>query len=142
MADNLGVSTGSNATVRTKDNAGVHLNVSAIVDETGATFASVTAAGLKVDLAKASIGTPSNVPQSATNVTILASNANRLGASIYNDADADLLIKYAATASSSSFTDRIDPKGRHTVFGNYTGVIDGIWLSAGAGAARVTELTA
>ena len=50
MADNLGVSTGTDATVRTKDNAGVHLNVSAIVDETGATFAPVTAAGVKVDL--------------------------------------------------------------------------------------------
>src|SRR3990172_9152841 len=51
MSDNLGVSTGADATVRTKDNAGVHLNVSAIADTTGVEIAPVTAAdGLLVNL--------------------------------------------------------------------------------------------
>ena len=50
MADNLGVSLGADATVRTKDNAGIHLNVAAIADPTGVNLAAVSAAGrLSVD---------------------------------------------------------------------------------------------
>lgn len=61
MADNLGVSTGTDATVRTKDNAGVHLNVSAISDTTGANIASVSAGGLlSVDASGAAVPVTDN----------------------------------------------------------------------------------
>lgn len=83
----------------------------------------------------------SNVASSATSVTLLAANAARRGAVIYNDSTAVLYVKFGATASATSFTYYVAP-GQHLEFPNvtYTGVIDGIWASAN-GSARVTELT-
>lgn len=92
------------------------------------------------------LATLSNVSSSASNVTLLAANPSRQGASIYNDSTAILYIKMGATASTSSFTIAL-PAGAtpaaaaffEVPFG-YTGQIDGIWASAN-GAARVTEYT-
>ena len=81
-----------------------------------------------------------SVAGSASNVTCLASNANRLGATIYNDSSADLYVKLGATASSSSFTVKLFQDGFFTVPFGYTGIIDCIWSSA-TGNARVTEVT-
>lgn len=86
--------------------------------------------------------TLSNVSGSASNVTILAANANRKRVVIHNDSTATLYLKFGVTASATSFT--------HKLIGGavyespsmpvYTGIIDGIWSSA-TGAARVTEFT-
>jgi hypothetical protein len=73
-------------------------------------------------------------------VTCLASNVNRVNASVYNDSTADLFLKLGATASSSSFTAKIFSDGYFRVPDGYTGIIDCIWSSA-AGNARVTEAT-
>ena len=83
----------------------------------------------------------SSVAGSATNVTLLASNANRLGATIYNDSTAVLYLKLGATASTTSFTQKMQPDGYYEVPFGYTGIIDGLWASA-TGNARITELTA
>ena len=96
---------------------------------------------------KSATATLSNVAASVTSVTILASNANRLGATIYNDSSSLLYLKFGSTASSTSFT--VPMLGNSTagaaayyeVPANYTGIITGIWVSA-TGNARVTELTA
>lgn len=86
-------------------------------------------------------GATTTVAGSASSVTLLASNANRRGASIYNDSTADLYIKLGATASTSSFIERLGQDERYELpFPAYTGVIDGIWGSA-TGNARITELT-
>jgi hypothetical protein len=89
--------------------------------------------------------TTSNVSGSASNVTLLASNTDRLGATIYNDSSAVLYLKLGATASATSFTVLLlgngsGAGGYFEVPAHYTGIIDGIWASA-TGAARVTELT-
>lgn len=81
-----------------------------------------------------------SVAGSASNVTCLASNANRLGAVVYNDSTADLYVKLGATASTTSFTVKLFSDGAFTVPFGYTGIIDCIWSSA-AGSARVTEVT-
>jgi len=81
-----------------------------------------------------------NVAGSATSVTVLALNANRKGATIYNDSTAILYLKLGATASTTSFTVKMQPDSYFEVPGQYTGVIDGIWASA-TGSARVTELS-
>lgn len=92
-------------------------------------------------------GTPaqSSVVASATNVTVLAANANRLGATVYNDptggAGANLFLKLGATASATSYTSRLVPNAYYELPYGYTGIVDGIWASA-AGNARVTEVTA
>jgi hypothetical protein len=82
----------------------------------------------------------SSVASSATNVTLLASNASRLGATVYNDSTAVLYLKLGATASTSSYTIPLLPADYFEVPFGYTGIIDGIWASAN-GNARITELT-
>jgi len=89
---------------------------------------------------KAATATLANVASSATNVTCLASNANRLGATVMNDSTQLLYAKFGATASASSFTYKVDPGATLDVPFGYTGIIDCIWSSAN-GNARVTELS-
>ncbi len=81
-----------------------------------------------------------SVASSASNVTILALNAQRRGATICNDSTAILYLKLGATASTSSFTVKMLADAYYEVPAQYTGIIDGIWASAN-GNARVTEIT-
>lgn len=82
----------------------------------------------------------SNVAASVASVTLLAANAARLGATVYNDSASVLYVKLGAAASSSSFTVRLITQDYYEVPFGYTGIIDGVWVAA-VGAARVTELT-
>jgi hypothetical protein len=91
-------------------------------------------------------GTQTSVASSATDVSVLASNASRKGAAIYNDSTQVLNILLSnATSSATVFTTKIAASGYYelpmcqngTV---YTGVIKGIWASAN-GNARITEWT-
>lgn len=84
-----------------------------------------------------------DVPDSASSVTILAANAARKGASIYNDSSAILYLLYgnAAVASATNFTTKLNPGDRHEVEGGFVGILTGIWASDAGGNARVTELT-
>lgn len=92
---------------------------------------------------KASTGTTSSVADSASNVTLLSANANRLGATIQNTSSAVLYAKFGATATSADFTVRMAQYDYYEVPYWYTGRIDGIWASdPGDGAAKITELTA
>lgn len=90
-------------------------------------------------------GTQSIVASSATDVTILASNANRLGAMIFNDSTQILyLLVGSGTSSATVYTVQIPASGYYelpeTKYGHYTGILKGLWASAN-GNARVTELT-
>jgi hypothetical protein len=94
---------------------------------------------------RASTPAQSSVAGSATSVSLLAANANRMGATIVNDSTALLYIKLGATASTTSYSVVLAgatsaPFAYYEVPFNYTGAIDGIWASA-AGNARITELT-
>ena len=104
------------------------------------TGSSYGAAVQVVALHSPTTATLSNVSGSATSVTLLSANAARRGAAIYNDSSAVLYVKFGTTASSSSFTVKMQPDEYYEVPGVYAGRIDGIWASA-TGAARVTELT-
>lgn len=89
-----------------------------------------------------STGTVTSVSDTASSTTLLASNAARLGATFFNDSTATLYLKYGATASTSSFTARLDPGGYHELpHPAYTGIVDGIWSADASGAVRVTEAT-
>lgn len=83
--------------------------------------------------------TTANVGASAASVTVLAANANRMRAWLYNDSTSNCYIKYGAAASNASFTKLLLPNEFFTVDG-YTGIIDAIWAVA-AGNMRVTEVT-
>lgn len=91
------------------------------------------------ELTPASSSSTSNVSGSASSQTFLSANASRKGFIVYNDSDATLYIKYGATASATSYTEKLYSNGSYSENG-YTGRVDGIWASA-TGAARVTELT-
>lgn len=86
--------------------------------------------------------TPVQSSPSVTNVNtlILALNADRLGATIYNEGAATCYLKLGATASITSYTLQIVTGGYYEVPFDYTGIIDGI-TSAGTAQLRVTEIT-
>lgn len=88
----------------------------------------------------AGTATLSNVASSATNVTVLAANTGRLGATVFNDSTQVLFLKFGATASSTSYTVRMVSLSYYEVPVGYTGILDGIWASAN-GSARVTEIS-
>lgn len=90
---------------------------------------------------KAATGTISSVADSASSVTVLAANAARLGASVYNDSTEILYIKAGATASATSFTVKMYPEDYWEAPAGYTGILDGIWSADASGSARVTEYT-
>jgi hypothetical protein len=104
---------------------------------------------LKADLTEtqpvrlsAGTATVTTVADTATSTTLLASNANRLGAAIQNDSSAVLYVKFGTTASATDYTVRMVQYAYYEVPYGYTGRIDGIWASdPGDGAARITELT-
>lgn len=86
--------------------------------------------------------TPSQSSPSVTNAStsVLASNANRLGATIYNEGAAICYLKLGATASTTSYSCQIASGGYYEVPFGYTGAIDGI-TSSGTAQLRVTEIT-
>jgi len=81
-----------------------------------------------------------SVAASVTNVTILGSNANRKGATIYNNSASQLYLKLGATATTSSFSVLMWRDSYYEVPFGYTGIIDGLWTTA-TGAALVTEIS-
>jgi hypothetical protein len=81
-----------------------------------------------------------SVAGSASNVTLLASNAARTGAVINNDSTAILYVKCGATASTTSYTYKLFPDGVCELPFGYSGIVDGIWASA-TGNARITEFS-
>jgi hypothetical protein len=90
--------------------------------------------------ATSATGTTTSVASSAANVTLLALNAARKGATVFNDSTKTLYLKLGATASTTSYTTQLGSGSYFEVPFGYTGIIDGLWSSAN-GSARVTELT-
>lgn len=100
--------------------------------------------GLDVDVTRMPASASSavtSVADAATNTTLLASNASRKGATIYNDSSSILYLKLGATASTTSFTAKLLADDYYEVPFGYTGIIDGIWSADSSGSARITELT-
>lgn len=93
-----------------------------------------------VELKPASANTVTTVASSITNVTILAANPNRLGATVYNDSTSIFYLKLGATASTTSYTVQMGSKTYYELPYGWTGQIDGVWASAN-GSARVGEFT-
>lgn len=88
---------------------------------------------------KSTTGTMTSVAASATSVTALASNANRIGAAFYNDSSSlAYLAVSATTASLTAFTIRLMPNSYTDLDVDYTGQINVIWATA-TGNLRVTE---
>lgn len=91
--------------------------------------------------AKAASAVVTSVASSETSVTLKASNAARLGLAIQNDSSSTLYVKLGATASSTDYTVKLFSQSYYEIPFNYTGIVDGIWVTAD-GNALVTELAA
>jgi hypothetical protein len=82
----------------------------------------------------------SRVANSASNFTLVSSNASRKGLFLYNDSSTNCYVKFGATATTSSFTVKMfstdtyimDPPA-------YTGIVDAI-CDAASGSTQVSEL--
>lgn len=83
-----------------------------------------------------------SVAAAAADTLILASNAARKGAMVYNDSvSATLYLGLGTTAASlTSFTSALVPGAYYEVPFSFTGQLRGIW-SAAVGNARVSEVT-
>ncbi len=92
---------------------------------------------------RSATGTVTSVADNAASSTLLASNANRLGASIVNDSSAVLYVRCeAAAASTTAYSARLVQFAQWEAPFGYTGEIRGIWATdPGDGAARITEYT-
>jgi hypothetical protein len=97
--------------------------------------------GRQVTKQQCGTGTTSAVADSATSVTVLAANTQRLGAVVVNDSDQILYLKAGATATTSDYTYKVLPGGTVEIPFGYSGVLDGIWAANSTGSARVTEFT-
>jgi hypothetical protein len=106
----------------------------------GGTMPLSNPASVTVQQPTSSAATSSSVAASISSVTLLASNANRKGATIWNDSTATLYVDLDGTASATDFTAQLSPGGYYELPFGYTGAISGIW-SAANGNARVRELT-
>lgn len=94
---------------------------------------------MKKIIIAASTATTTTVASSATNVTLLSANSNRISCSIQNESSAILYVKFGATATTSSYKVQIAANTHYQLpFPCYTGRIDGIWASAN-GNARISE---
>lgn len=90
--------------------------------------------------------TSTNVSANAASVTLLASNAARIGGIIKNGGSTVLHITFAATSTVDASSYDLAAYGS-SIGGlieipfRYTGVISGIWEGAPTGKANITELT-
>ena len=82
----------------------------------------------------------SSVSVLITNTVILAANANRLGATLYNESGAICFVKLGTTATLTSYSVQMAIGGYYEVPFGYTGGIDGITTAITA-ILRITELT-
>lgn len=102
-----------------------------------------TDASFTTTLAGSNTGVQTSVAAATTDTVLLAANAARRGAYIFNDSTDELrLLLGAGTSSNTVLSERV-PAGKSFAIGagEYTGVIKGNWAGTN-GAARVTEFTA
>lgn len=84
-----------------------------------------------------------SVARNAASTTILAANGARLGGTIYNDSNNILFLRLATGTAdkTTGFSVKVGAQSYFEIPSNYSGIIVGIWNSAGSGNALVTELT-
>jgi hypothetical protein len=163
MADNIAVTPGSGATIATdevtRNAASEHQQIVKLSLGAEGAFDMLLDSGQQTSANSLPVVLPSDqivamqptrggtaavtaVAASGSSTTLLSAESDRLGASIFNDADQACFVKFGATASSTSFTVKIAVNG-YFEFPQpvYTGVVDAIWENSPSGNARITELT-
>jgi hypothetical protein len=97
---------------------------------------------ITTSIAQPATSTVTSVAVDDTVDTILASNANRLGAILWNDGPNNAFAKLGAAATTASFTVRLANKSEWEIpFPVYTGIITGICAATQTATVLATELT-
>lgn len=134
----------ASATLTIAGTAGTAVSVTAFTGVVGPAWASQGGGGGggggTVTPATSTTAVVSSVPDSASSVTLLAANPDRLGGTVYNDSTVELFITLGATSSLTAFTVAVPADGYYELPSGWVGPVSGIWASDGSGAARVTEL--
>lgn len=131
----------TNSSIPVSQNGAWSVGVTGSVAVTGPlTDTQLRAASVVVDPQGNANTSVNSVAASASSVTLQAANASRKGLFVYNDSSSVLYLKLGPTASSSSFTVKMVADSYYEVPATYTGIVDGLWVSA-VGSAKVTEVT-
>ena len=104
---------------------------------------SVTAAftaTVPVVVTSSTTGTVTSQPLTLTGVALLAANAARKGATVYNLTTQDLYVRLGTTATLTNFTVVLPMSGYYEVPYGYNGAIWGLNSTGGLGVAYVTEV--
>jgi hypothetical protein len=97
---------------------------------------------LTVKEPRPSSASQANVAISATSVTLLASNTNRLRYSVINDTNKQAYVSHSGAASTTNYKYTLQPGEYYEdPFPCFTGAVTIIWSGSGTGSARVTEET-
>jgi hypothetical protein len=134
----------ANATAANVMNSGGYVTTAAPTYTTGQLnpLSLDTSGSLRVASKKATASTVTAVDMTAlTNTTLLASNANRIGATVFNGSGGTIYIKLGATASTTSFTTQLFNGAYWEVPTDYTGIIDAFATALATGDVLVTELS-
>lgn len=141
----VSITPGTGAQVDARSQPGGDLRqVVTIGDGDTSPIAAVDAVGFTVRPGKTATATTTRVAAAITSTQLLAANANRLNASIFNDSTDTLYVKYgtAASATSKKFALKAGEYWEMPTGGTiHTGIIHGLW-SGTNGAADVNEETA
>src|SRR4051794_29793989 len=84
--------------------------ISSVLPTGSSTEATLSSMNSKLVSQTSSTSTISRVSSSASSVQILAANASRLGGVFYNDSTSACYLKLGTTASSTSYTFKMDAK--------------------------------
>lgn len=103
-------------------------------------WASAGSSGGAVTFPTGATSNLSSTADSTTSAVLLAANAARVGASVYNDSTAVLYLALGLVASSTAYTTQVPAGGLYELPSGYTGPVAGVWASDSTGAARVTEI--
>jgi hypothetical protein len=140
MADNANITPGTGLVIATDEVGSVHYQkvklISSIDDSTASI--GISSNPLYVSVPKSSSTTITQVASSASNTTLKAANAARLGLSVHNASTANLYMKFGLIASLTSYSVKLSSDSYYELPYTYTGIIEGIWATA-SGYAYVTE---
>ena len=147
MADNTTLNPGSGGDTYASDDIGgikhQRIKNGFGADGSYSDVADSDGARMPVKEAKGATATRTSVADNATDVLLLASNANRKGALITNDSSGILYLALGTvTVTLTNYTAKLWQDQTYSVPPCYTGEIRGIWATdPNDGGARVTEIT-
>lgn len=89
-------------------------------------------------VARTTVPVPADI---TTPVVLLPANANRKGASFFNNSEGNLLIELGAAPTNTAYAAKINPQGYYELPFGFTGQIQGKWDLAGGSGALIREFS-